>query len=661
MEASRFKFLTLLRFFPIGGELHFNLRKPGYIMDCNRDEALRAKEMAERKFNSRDIKAARKFALKAQNLFPDLEGITQMVATLDVYLAAEAKINGENDWYSILFLNALADEDAVKKQYKKLALQLHPDKNKSIGAEGAFKLISEAWSVLSDNNKKTIYDQKRRMNGFHNASNGYNTSNNKTAHSRAQNASASRPSKHDTFWTSCSRCRMQYEYLRVYLNHNLLCPNCHNAFWAVEIEVPRNGARSSFSWTSGSSSNSYKTSYSSQSSNAVHHTFEKTRKHEAVRAAKKQEELWSKNKRRRRNHDSCTAASNGAEERERADKPSAPDLERANGVRATKRQNFFMDQIDIRRVLIEKAKAAVTKKLEEWNVAIAPAQLVEKERSKPKENQKANNNNNHGNKEQVETNVSESNNNQVPVAPVPINVPDPDFHDFDKYRIEKAFRSDQIWAAYDNEDGMPRLYAMVQKVISLKPFKLSMSFLNSKSNNEFGPVNWVASGFTKTCGEFRVGRYKIIDTVNIFSHRVSFEKGPRGIIKILPKKGDIWALYRNWSSDWNELTPDVVIHKYEMVEVLSDYNEEEGVTITPMVKVAGFKTVFCSHMDPKEVRRIPKEEMFRFSHQVPSHLLTGEEGYNAPKGCHELDPAATPVEFLKVITEVKEDTVMENS
>ncbi|KAK9934353.1 hypothetical protein M0R45_021500 [Rubus argutus] len=42
---------------------------------------------------------------------------------------------------------------------------------------------------------------------------------------------------------------MQYEYMRVYLNHNLLCPNCHEAFFAVEIAPPPTGAsKSSTSW-----------------------------------------------------------------------------------------------------------------------------------------------------------------------------------------------------------------------------------------------------------------------------------------------------------------------------------------------------------------------------------------------------------------------------
>jgi hypothetical protein len=79
---------------------------------------------------------------------------------------------------------------------------------------------------------------------------------------------------------------------------------------------------------------------------------------------------------------------------------------------------------------------------------------------------------------------------------------------------------------------------MVQKVISLKPFRIKMSFLNSKSNSELAPINWIASGFTKTCDGFRVERYQITETVNIFSHRVNWTKGPWGIIRITLKKGD---------------------------------------------------------------------------------------------------------------------------
>ncbi|KAF2552887.1 hypothetical protein F2Q68_00035175 [Brassica cretica] len=68
----------------------------------------------------------------------------------------------ESDCYGILGVDTLADDEAVKKQYKKLALLLHPDKTRLNGAEGAFKLVLDAWSLLSDKAKRVSYDHQKR-------------------------------------------------------------------------------------------------------------------------------------------------------------------------------------------------------------------------------------------------------------------------------------------------------------------------------------------------------------------------------------------------------------------------------------------------------------------------------------------------------------------
>ncbi|KAL7147599.1 hypothetical protein ABFS83_06G118200 [Erythranthe nasuta] len=136
-------------------------------MECNRDEAMRAKSIAEAKSEQRDFLSAKKFALKAQNLYPGLDGISQLLITLDVHIAAENKINGETDWYGVLAVSPSADENTIKKQFRRLALLLHPDKNSSIGADGAFKLISEAWKLLLDEGRRLAYNQRRGIIGFH--------------------------------------------------------------------------------------------------------------------------------------------------------------------------------------------------------------------------------------------------------------------------------------------------------------------------------------------------------------------------------------------------------------------------------------------------------------------------------------------------------------
>ncbi|KAH0941393.1 hypothetical protein HID58_001030 [Brassica napus] len=133
-------------------------------MECNKDEAIRAMDIAKRKVTETDYTGARTFAVKAQNLYPQLDGLKQVLMLIDVYISAGNKINGgEPDWYGVLGVDPLADDGVVKKQYRKLALLLHPDKNKCEGAEGAFKLILEAWSLLSDKVKRIAFDQKRRV------------------------------------------------------------------------------------------------------------------------------------------------------------------------------------------------------------------------------------------------------------------------------------------------------------------------------------------------------------------------------------------------------------------------------------------------------------------------------------------------------------------
>ncbi|CAH2079594.1 unnamed protein product [Thlaspi arvense] len=133
-------------------------------MECNKDEAARAKEIAEKKFHMQDMSGAKKFALKAQSLYPEVEGVSQMIATFDVYIAAENKVNGETDWYGILNATPRDDDETLKRKYRKLALMLHPDKNSSVGADGAFKHVSEAWKFLSDKEKRAAYDRKKSLN-----------------------------------------------------------------------------------------------------------------------------------------------------------------------------------------------------------------------------------------------------------------------------------------------------------------------------------------------------------------------------------------------------------------------------------------------------------------------------------------------------------------
>jgi len=65
----------------------------------------------------------------------------------------------KRDYYEVLGVSKTASKEEIKDTYRKLALQYHPDRNKAPDAEEKFKEISEAYAVLSDDDKRTQYDQ----------------------------------------------------------------------------------------------------------------------------------------------------------------------------------------------------------------------------------------------------------------------------------------------------------------------------------------------------------------------------------------------------------------------------------------------------------------------------------------------------------------------
>ena len=68
-------------------------------------------------------------------------------------------MNSKRDYYEVLNVPRNAPKEQIKKAYRKLALKYHPDRNKSPEAEEKFKELSEAYAVLSDDEKRMQYDQ----------------------------------------------------------------------------------------------------------------------------------------------------------------------------------------------------------------------------------------------------------------------------------------------------------------------------------------------------------------------------------------------------------------------------------------------------------------------------------------------------------------------
>ncbi|KAJ8538739.1 hypothetical protein K7X08_030035 [Anisodus acutangulus] len=176
-------------------------------------EALRFKTLAEQKYNSGDLKSALKFINRAHNLNPTVNGVNETLTAFKI-LQNDVVLR---DYYKILQIERFSHINTIKKQYKKLALILHPDKNTCIGSEEAFKLVNEAFRVLSDKTRRKEYDVKLRI----------------AMQSLA--LLAEEDSETASFWTMCSSCRLLHQFDRKYLGHNLMCPSCKESFEAIEV------------------------------------------------------------------------------------------------------------------------------------------------------------------------------------------------------------------------------------------------------------------------------------------------------------------------------------------------------------------------------------------------------------------------------------------
>ncbi|XP_009759561.1 uncharacterized protein [Nicotiana sylvestris] len=186
-------------------------------------KALRLKNLAEQKYNSGNLKLALKYAKRAHRLNPNLNGVSEMLTSFKILRTST--INAANtsvlpDYYKILQIERFSHINTIKTQYKKLALTLHPDKNSYVASEEAFKLVNEAFRVLSDKIRRKEYDVKLRV----------------SMQSDLMAEEGSEAGETTTFWTACSGCRLLHQFERKYLGHNLMCPSCKKSFEAIEVE-----------------------------------------------------------------------------------------------------------------------------------------------------------------------------------------------------------------------------------------------------------------------------------------------------------------------------------------------------------------------------------------------------------------------------------------
>lgn len=86
-------------------------------------------------------------------------------------------MENKRNYYDVLGINKNSNSDEIKMAYRKLAKKYHPDVSKEKNAESKFKEIGEAYEILSDPNKKRIYDQFGHTNfDYQNVNNNFNSS-----------------------------------------------------------------------------------------------------------------------------------------------------------------------------------------------------------------------------------------------------------------------------------------------------------------------------------------------------------------------------------------------------------------------------------------------------------------------------------------------------
>uniref|UniRef100_A0ACD5WY30 Uncharacterized protein n=1 Tax=Avena sativa TaxID=4498 RepID=A0ACD5WY30_AVESA len=246
-----------------------------------------------------------------------------------------------------------------------------------------------------------------------------------------------------------------------------------------------------------------------------------------------------------------------------------------------------------------------------------------------------------GDQDNMEAEVTDTVEQDQPCYSEKLSFPDADFFDFEKLRDLNLFAVGQIWAIYDNLDGMPRYYAKIKKFDSSN-FKVHLTWLEHVATNE-SEDKWTHEELPVACGIFSLGKTEISQDRPMFSHVVSWTKGKKRNYEMHPRKGEIWALYKGWNMQWVSDADSHRSYEYEVVEVLSNFSVSAGVTIAPLVRIKGFVSLFATAKDKSETV-VPSSELLRFSHSIPFYRTHGNEKVGVPEGFLELDPACLPMD-----------------
>ncbi|XP_019259831.1 PREDICTED: uncharacterized protein LOC109237890 isoform X2 [Nicotiana attenuata] len=130
----------------------------------NPSEAIRWLSIAEKLLTNRDLVGSKSFATRARESDPTLSHATdQILGIIDTLIAGDKRINNHYfDYYSILQIppNQTQDFEFIADQYRRFALLLNPQNNNFPFSDQAFRLVVDAFSVLSNPLRKSMYDKE---------------------------------------------------------------------------------------------------------------------------------------------------------------------------------------------------------------------------------------------------------------------------------------------------------------------------------------------------------------------------------------------------------------------------------------------------------------------------------------------------------------------
>ncbi|BBH09675.1 DNAJ heat shock N-terminal domain-containing protein [Prunus dulcis] len=540
-------------------------RKKNNMEEAEQEQEARGlKSVAEAKCKDSNFKSALKYAKRAERLCPNLDGISSMVTAFKILRTASK--TPDPNWYKILQVEPFAHTNTIKKNYKKLAFLLHPDKNPHAGSEEAFKLVSEAFRFLSDKLKRKEYDMRLRIR----------IQDEKIKEGGVGGLGSSVVVERETFWTSCSTCRLFHQFER------------RKSFKALEVESDENGG----------------------GENVKVRTSERLRN--ATDLASKGKIISNEGLGRRVSDSGEINGGSGG----RGKSVSGGNGGEPFGWRLRRRMSSVGEVME--RSKPKKAKTSedmmtlaemqseMKKKAQEEKMKMK-LKLQDKKDGREKEDKRErlrHNDLKKGKNFEVErrtiskkikdlgsdktrclavdrsSRVSKSGDLEI------MAVEDSDFYDFDKDREERSFKKGQVWAIYDDDDGMPRHYGLIDEVVSVNPFEGSVWALYNEAALDAGGSN--LSVKDKRC--------------------------------------------------------------YDIVVFLTTYSEMHGLSMGYLEKVDGFKTVFKRReIGSHAIRWLEKNDVRLVSHQIPARKLSGDEAPNLLKDCWELDPASLPPDLLTFV------------